>query len=509
MLSKYNPNIFDQTIELQGSTKKREKTAHNIVPLMNNEVSNNGGNTHKSSEKKTLSPKHLAPIGPGNTNIWDKKELILSEKTRLKYNVATCTAVDMNDMGVHLLTRSYHDIHGLPGFVHRFLHGRPSLERALFVQAPEMYPIFDTPYDKSKTILMTNPAYLDTKQFLTDCKVSNNYALKRLKDSENGLALVTWYIHPAALPTKFQGHHSAEKVLESFRNKLIHEAEEACKSTEDKQPFDYYRHGPEMTPLARHGSFSKLPRTMSQESISTLETNSDNVYLACLFDLDKNREQSLVYLKSIRKNILSTLETIYGVTPEDKIKLYLHMPYLDATTTLHIHIRVNQADHALEDAKSFGLNEIIATLEQGDTVTNMILSRGTIYCSEYPIGEHIDGVSVKTVPNLKRDWNDIFHLLNAGRLTIDYLLHSLKNEEVKNRMQLLDIDQIEKLLKTIEKDEKFPILHQLIDILKKLDVNKELKNLGWSLESGACNEPGTQEPSKSKEPVSELNARCV
>ncbi|KTD69968.1 hypothetical protein Lsan_0052 [Legionella santicrucis] len=175
--------------------------------LTNNEEtpSSSSADSFQSVNDPTLSPQHMAPIGPGTTNTWNKKELILSEKTRLKYNVATCTAVDINGIGAKCLTDAYHEIHGLPGFVHRFLHGRPSLERALFVQAPEMYPIFDTPYDDSKTILMTNPAYLDVKKFLSDCeKVSTSYALKQLKNSENGLALVTWYIHPEALPTKFR-----------------------------------------------------------------------------------------------------------------------------------------------------------------------------------------------------------------------------------------------------------------------------------------------------------------
>ncbi|KTC83534.1 Uncharacterised protein [Legionella cincinnatiensis] len=443
----------------------------------------------QSADDQVLSPEHLAPIGPGTTNTWDKKELILSEKTRLKYNVATCTAVNINGLGAKCLTDAYHEIHGLPGFVHRFLQGRPSLERALFVQAPEMYPIFDTPYDNSKTILMTNPAYLDTKKFLSDCqKVSTSYALKQLKNSENGLALVTWYIHPEALPTKFKSILPANEILECYRNQLMQEAELACKSKKEKQPFDYYRYGQEMTPLQLHGSFSRLPRTLSQESITTLESKSDSVYLACLFDLDQDKKQSLIYLKSLRDNILANLAAVYGVTQEDKIKIYLHMPYLEATTTLHVHIRVNQADHGLEDAKSFGLNEIITTLENGGSVTDMILSRGTIYCSEYPIGENIEGVCVKTVPNIQRDWKDIFTLLKADQLTINYLLQALQQNEVKNRMQLLDLDQIEKLLKIIGEPDELPSIEELINILKQMEVNADLKKLGWSLETGTCTE---------------------
>lgn len=478
MQSKYvSERPLIKTLFKQGLTKNKETPIETVSFT----------DTLQSADEQELSPEHLAPIGPGTTNTWNKKELILSEKTRLKYNVATCTAIDINDLGAKRLADAYHQIHGLPGFVHRFLHGRPSLERALFVQAPEMYPIFDTPYDDSKTILMTNPAYLDIKKFLSDCeKVSTGYALKQLKNSENGLALVTWYIHPEALPAKFRNTLPAHKVLEYHRNQLIHEADFACKSKKGKQPFDYYRYGQEMTPLQLCGSFSKLPRTVSQDSITTLESRSESIYLACLFDLDQDKKQSLIYLKSLRDNILANLSTVYGVTPQDKIKIYLHMPYLEATTTLHVHVRVNQADHGLEDAKSFGINEIIDTLEKGGSVTDMILSRGTIYCSEYPIGENIEGVCVKTVPNIQRDWKDIFNLLKADKLTIAYLLQALQENAVKSRMQLLDLDQIGELLKIIEEIDEYPSIEELISILKRMEVNAELKKLGWSLETGTC-----------------------
>ncbi|WP_419418835.1 hypothetical protein ACNVED_09755 [Legionella sp. D16C41] len=440
---------------------------------------------------KKLSPEHLAPIGPDYTNSWQKRPLVLSEKTRLKYNIATCTAIDITESGTKLLTDIYHKVHGLPGFVHRFLQGKPSLARALFVLAPQIYPIFDTPYDNSKTLLMLNPDYLDSKEFLLNCqKVSPSYALQQLKNSKNGLALVTWYIHPEALPVKFHSNLAAQEVLKDYRKRLIREANIVCKDKK-KRLFDYYRYGSEIAGLEHCGTFSKLPRTSSQLSISELEARSKSIYFASLFDLDKNPKQSLIYLKSLRRNILSTLETVYGVTPEDKIKIYLHMPYLDPTTTLHVHIRVNQADHALEDAKSFGLNEIIDTLEKKGTVTNLILSRGIIYCSEYPIGKNVDGVYVKTVPNLKRDWNDIFQILKAKNEVATYLLQALNCIEVKNRMQLLDIKEIEKLLKVLEADKQLPTIDQLVDILKTMEINKELGELGWSLETGNCNEEQT------------------
>ncbi len=438
---------------------------------------------------KTLTSECLVPIGPENTNAWKGREerLSLTEATRRKYNQTTCTAIDIDESGVKSLNDTYYrKIQGLPGFIHRFLAGRPSIERALFVQAPEIYSMFDTPFDNSKTLFTINFPHFDSAQFLSDCEnVSPSYALKQLKHSKNGLVFLAWYIHPETLPSNFQAGLSTQEVLEKNRRELMHEAERACQG-ESKKMFAYYRYGPEMK-RPRRGSYSLLSRTESQCPIVDLESKSKSIYFASLFDLDRNREKSLIYLKALRANILATLETVYGVTAEDKIKIYFHALYAERTTTLHAHIRVNQADHPLEDAKSFGLNEIITTLEKGGTVTEMILSRGTIYYTKFSLAENIDGVCVKTIPNFKRDWRDIFVSLGASEEMTSYLLQAIKHDEVKSRIQLLDMDQIEKLLQSI-KTARLPEIEDLVDILKTLKVNKELRKLGWSMETGTCSD---------------------
>ncbi|WP_010598079.1 hypothetical protein, partial [Rickettsiella massiliensis] len=326
------------------------------------------------------------------------------------------------------------------------------------------------------------------EQFLSDCeRVSTNYALKQLKHSKNGLVFLAWYVHPEALPAKFRSGLSPKEVFKNTREELMHEARKVCQG-KDNDMFNYYRYGPEVMHIQRRSSFSKLPRTNSQSSIFDLESKSESVYLASLFDLDKDKEQSLLYLKALRDNILSTLETVYGVTSEDKIKIYFHALYAERTTTLHAHIRVNQADHPLEDAKSFGINEIISTLEKGGSVTEMILRRGTIYYTQFSLDKDIEGVCIKIIPNFKRDWYDIFDSLGASNIMTTYLLQAIKYNEVKNRIQLLDIDQIEKLLRIIKIDKTFPEIENLVNILKTLEPNRELRKLGWSMETGTCSD---------------------
>lgn len=436
-------------------------------------------------EPTKLTFEHLASIGPVHFKDQAKERFELAEKTKVKYNKAICTAVTiLSEAGKNALQAAYHRIHGLPHFVHRFLQGRPSLERALFVNAPQMYHIFDTPGEASKTILMSNPEYIDHEKFLSDIKThSTQYAVKQLKDSPHGLTLVTWYLHPQVLPDELRVF-DANTVLKKRLHQLKHET----KLLDEDKKFNYYRYG-NSSPLQKMSSFSKLPRTMSQQEIREMESKSAETYLACMFDLDSNVEKSLNYLKSLRTNILHELESVYGVTKEDKIKIYLHMPYLDETTTLHFHIRINQGDHELENAKSFGLNEIIKQLESGLSVSDMINERGTIYCTEYPIGRNIDGINVETVPNPKRNWSDVFKRLSTHDEIQHYLFNAIQNSEVLTRMQLLDFEEIEKLTSQLTHLDKMPDTYELIEMIKKLSINPELEKLGWSLRTGECEIP--------------------
>lgn len=456
--------------------------------IADNKTSTINHSAKYSKKVDKLACHHLVPINDVQQNNAEKSKFKLSEKTRQKYNTAVCTAITLERNSILSLINAYHEIHGLPGFVHRFLHGRPSLERALFVAAPDMYRIFDTKNEESKTILMTNPAYIDQEHFFSECKqYSPNYAIKNLKNSPNGLALITWFLHPDVLPDVFRKNSPSSSILE----KRLCDLKKETECFHDNEKFLFYRYGKDMTPLQKIGSFSRLPRTKSQKKISDMEVSSSHQYLACLFDLDCNPKWSLKYLKLLRDNILHELETVYGVTSEDKIKIYLHMPYLDATTTLHVHIRVNQGDHALEESKSFGLNEIINQLESGLLITDMIIERGTIYCAEFPIGENIEGITVRTVPNPKRDWADILKMLNVSTVTCEYLLNEIKNEEILKRMQLLDSEEIGKLANQIGCFITVPSTQDLIKMITQLDTNKILSSLGWLLETGECVQPTT------------------
>lgn len=71
MQSKYvSERPLIKTLFKQGLTKNKETPIETVSFT----------DTLQSADEQELSPEHLAPIGPGTTNTWNKKELILSEK---------------------------------------------------------------------------------------------------------------------------------------------------------------------------------------------------------------------------------------------------------------------------------------------------------------------------------------------------------------------------------------------------------------------------------------------
>lgn len=405
----------------------------------------------KTSPSTVLTPDMIRPIGPETISYSNTRHLKLPKKTRLKYNSATVKSFKLKEEFIPPLIKQYHDVKGLPTFTHRLLKGRPCVGTALFMEYDKMYEFIDAKWDNTKTLLCPNPGYINIEEFNKQCTAQGlDHTLRNLKNQLEGLALITWFLHPLSQPEDIR-EIPAEKTKDILHQRIKKELSDG-ELTDSSQRFNYYRTGKLSSKgLAPQKSWSKLPRSESQNEISVLESKSSVPYLACIFDLDIDKKRSLDYLKKLRATILQMLETIYGVTPDDTIKIYMHMPYLEVTTTLHIHVRVNQASHAVEESKSFGINEIINILEQGKSVTELVLARDEILCSSYPMAEGINGFFVKTVTNPKRDWRDILTSLEVSDAVKEYLSLSIKDEDIRAKLSRIEIDQIEKLAKTIFK----------------------------------------------------------
>ena len=124
-------------------------------------------------------------------------------------------------------------------------------------------------------------------------------------------------------------------------------------------------------------SFSQLlERDENIATVAEIVEQSGIPYLSGPFDY---KAEHLNSLKLLRTMVLKHLFDEYGVNSDDKIELYYHTHYSISTTTMHLHIRINQIRHGLELDKSLTLDEIIDCLERGEDIKKIFLRRGVIH----------------------------------------------------------------------------------------------------------------------------------
>lgn len=129
--------------------------------------------------------------------------------------------------------------------------------------------------------------------------------------------------------------------------------------------------------IKRINSFSDLSaRRDDMKTTMKLFDESGEKYLSGPFDFTKEHLNTLKYLRDM---ILVHLVKIYGIIPRDRVELYFHTHYNIATTTTHMHVRVNQYHHGLELDKSITLDEIIMCLSNGERVRDLFKKRCVIH----------------------------------------------------------------------------------------------------------------------------------
>lgn len=84
--------------------------------------------------------------------------------------------------------------------------------------------------------------------------------------------------------------------------------------------------------------------------------------------------------RKVSGQYLKHLRDVYKVDEAlDDVRLYFHFPNMIDSATSHIHVRVNQKVHPLEQYRSIVLDDVIAHLERGISVRQLILMRGPWY----------------------------------------------------------------------------------------------------------------------------------
>jgi hypothetical protein len=111
----------------------------------------------------------------------------------------------------------------------------------------------------------------------------------------------------------------------------------------------------------------------SDVSFKDFENRSNTPFLVSILDLTRD---DIGYLEEAKSHMESKLKEVYGFNEDDdQLKLYFHFPYDESTLTLHIHARMNQGSHPLEEVKSFQLDDVIDTLKSEGSVKSLIYAK--------------------------------------------------------------------------------------------------------------------------------------
>jgi len=195
---------------------------------------------------------------------------------------------------------------------------------------------------------------------------------RNIKNKPGGFALVGWVIDPRLFKC-----YSWNPSAETFKNFLSR---------------NYKPHNNE--------AYNYLKRTPSQEGISSPEQIEDP-YLASILDFTYRHVD---FLKDIKKASLLHLQETYDVNLNtDQVELFFHFPYGEDTTTVHLHIRVNQGRHPLEMTRSISLDTLISLLEKKVNIADFLARNNPYFMENSQVVlnalDNIEGVHIQLIKN--------------------------------------------------------------------------------------------------------------
>lgn len=268
-----------------------------------------------------------------------------------KYNQSKVLKAKLSLEAINNLTAADARIKGPPRFIADLLDMKPSVHREMLKKRPELIAFTDD----EQFVLMPNPRHVDYVSLLVDPKGA--------KHQRRGMGLVVWYLHPALYQgSRLQERDSVLADLEASGESLRYgrlESKDNVESLLGIQGFSWLQ--------------ERRPEALA---VADLVQSSGIPYLSGPFDLEP---EHLEVLKELRSLINKQLTEIYGIDASDRVEMYFHTHYHPDTTTMHLHVRVNQYHHGLELNKAISLDEVIATLEAGHTVKQDFLKHEYIH----------------------------------------------------------------------------------------------------------------------------------
>jgi hypothetical protein len=270
----------------------------------------------------------------------------------VKYQTPACNLLVFDEENLLQLKETYHCVRGVTQFLRNLLDMVPCRDLSGYEIQQGRFSYF-APYDQNSNgfLIYPNLPYIDFKEYSEEPL--------SLKGKKSGITLGVWAIHPnqnlafaetlGMQRSVWQDNHQKDNYLDN--NRMLYE----------------------------------------------VESGTGVKYLSSILDLNASDVPMLEKLKS---DVLDNLSSFYGVDDEvDKVMLFFHFPVAEKTATLHLHVWVNKAEHPLNTARSFELDEIVNGLKEGKTISDIILGRnnGHYYV---PVGDSIG--SIKGVSNLGR-----------------------------------------------------------------------------------------------------------
>lgn len=268
-----------------------------------------------------------------------------------KYNELKVIRAILTPEAVAALLDGDRKVQGLPKFIADFLDLKPSQHRETLILRPELIVWSDD----RRYLLMPNPEQSNHELLMEDPK--------QAKYEANGFGLVSWFIHPILLASSRYG--DKDQILADLQLRGESPRYGTCQTAET------------LYSLKRIHSFSELQqRDAHRSTVGEIVAASNEPYLSGPFDYT---EAHLEELKALKQQVLSHLATVYGVDKSDTVDLYFHTHYSVSTTTMHLHVRVNQIHHGLELDKSLTLDDITSALERNEKIKDLFITRGVIH----------------------------------------------------------------------------------------------------------------------------------
>ena len=262
-----------------------------------------------------------------------------------KYQTNLVARLEFDEHSLKKLQETYREVKGPTAFLSELLAIRPGRDLDLYLKNPDLFSYLSPESQNTNGFLISpNLPYIETPSHLS--------APSEMKYTKEGIALCAYAIYP-----------NQDLSLINIFNKEM------------------------MNSLAH-------PPLKDTRTAVEIEFGSPVKYLSSILDLS---DDDIPMLTRLSEHLLEHLSEVYQVNPlEDKVQLFFHFPVAEDTATLHLHARVNKADHPLNEARSFALSEVINALSNGSNIIDMILARND---GIYHVGADEPVAKIKHIPH--------------------------------------------------------------------------------------------------------------